>query len=111
MHPADALTRLRTHRNRPDPDLSLTTLLGTEMRKHRNATRAVGGVGQAWAEIVPGELADKAVVVRWRKGILTVRVRDAASMYRINQWLASGGISRLRERSGRAVTRVAFMHA
>jgi Dna[CI] antecedent, DciA len=110
MHPADSLNRLRANRNRPDPDLSLAALLGAEARRHKSATRAAGGVAKAWAEVVPDELADKAVVVRLRRGVLAVRVRDAASMYRLNQWLGSGGIAALRARSGRGISRVAFMH-
>jgi len=111
MHPADALDRLRTHRNAPDPDLSLTALIGKERRRHRSDQRAAGGIGEAWERVVPPALAEKAVVVRCRRGVLTLRVRDASAMYRINQWLASGGLSTLREASGRGITRVAFMHA
>ena len=107
----DPLARLRVHRNRPDPDLSLGDLLGAERRRHANAKRAVGGIGQAWAEVVPDELADKAVVVKCARGVLTVRVLDAGSMYRLNQWLASGGLASVRERSGRGISRVAFLQA
>jgi hypothetical protein len=111
MRPSDSLDRLRSHRNRPDPDMSLAALLGAEARRHKNSARAVGGIEQVWAEVVPAELNDKAVVVRLRRGVLTLRVRDAASMYRLNQWLGGGGIKALRERSGRGITRVAFLHS
>jgi hypothetical protein len=91
MRMSDSLDRLRGHRNRPDPDLSLGALLGAEARKHKSAARAVGGIESAWAEVVPAELLDKAVVVRLRRGVLTLRVRDGASMYRLNQWLGARG--------------------
>lgn len=109
MHPADMLDRLRTYRNRKE-DLSLKSLLGAEMRRQRRAVRAAGGLSDAWDRVVPDELRDKATVIGCRRGVVTVRVRDASAMYRINQWLASGGMAALRDASGRGITRVAFMH-
>lgn len=110
MHPADTLDRLRTYRNKTS-DLTLTSLLGAEARKQRRAVRATGGIGDAWAHVIPDELSDKATVIACRRGVLSVRVRDASAMYRINTWLASGGLTELREASGRGITRVAFLHA
>lgn len=53
--------------------------------------RAVGGAAEAWATIAPDDLRDSAAVVHVKRGVLTLRCRDAAARYRVTGWLRSGG--------------------
>jgi hypothetical protein len=95
--PFDDLARLRKYRAPAKRDLSIG---GEVDRLRKQVTRragALGGLDEAWAEIVPPALAGVCRAQRLTPGgVLTVRATDSSAMYEMDQWVRGGGLGALR---------------
>lgn len=89
------LARLRASRVRPTADRPISVDLTPLEKAIRARHKAVGGVGLAWAQAAPKELADKAAPVSLTRGVLKVRVLDAATAHKMDRWLRQGGLDAL----------------
>lgn len=85
------LERLRERRVRPARDIALTPIVSDESRLLRRTQKALAGIAAAWDQTVPAELAGKAVLVSLSRGVLTVRMRDAAARFALDRFLRGGG--------------------
>ncbi len=66
-------------------------------KQARGGRGRLGGLDEAWGELVPRELAGVCRAVKLTPGgLLTVRADDASVMYEMDQWLRSGGLAVLR---------------
>lgn len=103
LHEIEALRR---HRERPERDV---TIAGTVRGIADGAARAherIGAVVDVWREVVPPELEAHTRITAFRGGVLNAEVDSAAALYRVDRWLRSDGLSRLRERIPGTLTRV-----
>jgi hypothetical protein len=89
------LTRLRQHRIRQTPERPISADLTPLEKALKARHKAVGGVGIAWAQAAPKELAGKAAPVSLTRGVLKVRVLDAATAHKMDRWLRQGGLDAL----------------
>ncbi len=85
------LERLRQRRVKPARDVAMTPIISEEARLLRRTQRSLAGIAAAWDTVVPKELAGKAVLVSLSRGVLTVRVRDAAGRFALDRFLRGGG--------------------
>jgi len=89
------LARLRQNRVRPAADRPISADLTPLEKALRARHKAVGGVGIAWAQAVPKDLSRTASPVSLTRGVLKVRVLDAATAHKMDRWLRSGGLDAL----------------
>jgi hypothetical protein len=104
--PLPDLQKLRGWRNPRERNLSLAPALADLTRDLRRQHKAVGGIGEAWAATVPAEFGRAAELVRLSRGVLTVKVTDAAARFALDRWLRSGGEAALARAPGVSVKRV-----
>ena len=100
------LERFRAGRVARVADLDISAALSARTGEIVRRGRAVGGVGRAWGEVVPGDLAARVLDVRLRRDVVTVRVADAAARYELDRWLRSGGWTALINASPTTIRRV-----
>lgn len=100
------LDRLRSFRNPRPRDLTIGGLVDAERQRAAKQARAVGGIAAAWHDVIPPALAEKTQILRLSRGVLTVRVRDAAAKYTLDRFLRSGGEASLIRRASTGVNRV-----
>jgi hypothetical protein len=100
------LAKLRGWRNPRERDLSIAPALSGLTKELRRHHKAVGGIGEAWAALVPAEVGAQAELVRLARGVLTVRVRDAATRFALDRWLRGGGVAALARAPGVALKSV-----
>lgn len=86
-----SLARLREVRVQKDRNAALAAdidrLRAELVRRHRAGVGASG----AWSCTVPPELSEKCTVLGVFRGVLKVRVRDAATRFALDRFLRSGG--------------------
>ena len=104
--PLPDLKKLRAYRNAPERDLGIGGVARDAAAEVKRQYRAVGGLGEAWSAIVPADLAARAELVRLSRGVLTVRVTDAAARFAIDRFLRSGGEAAIAQASKTAVKRI-----
>ena len=85
------IQRVREARVRPMRDQSLAREMDRALREAALLRRAVGGCADAWSRVVPPPLLDRTSLVGVSKGVLTVRVPDAATRFELDRFLRSGG--------------------
>lgn len=102
----ESLARIRGLRNRPERDLTIGAAVDQVEREVKKLQKATGGVGAAWEELAPANLAGKCRVVGISRGTLTVRVPDAATRYEVDRFLRSGGEAALAARGRVSIKRV-----
>lgn len=103
------LTRLRQLRNRADPDLSLGAPLQNVCRDLERRSRAAGGIGDAWARILPLHLAEAADIVSFTRGVLTIRPANAAIRYQLDCFLRAGGEAELARAARTSIRRIRLL--
>lgn len=103
------LASLREHRVRGERELGLATDVAALRDGIERRERAIGGVSEAWGSVVPAGVGDSAELVGVRRGVLSVRVRDAAARHALDRFLRSGGLDRLIKACPVSLTRVAFV--
>ncbi|MBC7773244.1 MAG: hypothetical protein H7210_12165 [Pyrinomonadaceae bacterium] len=106
-----ALTRTRQDRVKPSRDLSLAEEIDTQARLIRSVQKGIAKVSIAWDQILagsglPDELLARATVKSYRRGVLTIRVRDSTTQYLLARFLRAGGESRLARLAPVVVSRV-----
>lgn len=100
------LERLRQRRVKPARDVALTPIISDESRLLRRTQKALAGIAAAWDQSVPAELAGRTVLVSLARGVLTVRVRDAAARFALDRFLRNGGEQTLIHASSTSVRKV-----
>lgn len=100
------LERFRGSRVVRGANLDISAALSARTGEIARRRRAVGGVGKAWGEVVPAELAARVLDVRLRRDVVTVRVADDAARYELDRWLRSGGWTALINASSTTIRRV-----
>lgn len=103
---SNPLDQLRAWRTKPERDLSLTrefAQLGTLLKRQ---DRSLGGIGSAWAALVPPALRPKTTLISLSRGILTVRVGDAPAKFDLDRWLRCGGELELIRKAPAGLTKV-----
>lgn len=98
--------RLRQARIRPDWDRSLAPEMDRAIREAVALRRATSGCAQAWSTVVPEPLLARTVLEGVARGILTVRVPDAATRFELDRFLRSGGQKRLLTECRTSITKV-----
>jgi hypothetical protein len=88
---AAALERLRAGRNRPERDLSVSGIVASQKKALAKQHRELAGVWASWAAGVPARLLDRTTLVGVSRGVLTVRVADAAARFELDRFLRTGG--------------------
>ena len=53
--------------------------------------KQTGGMGEAWRTVAPDSFRDKARIVSFQRGVLTIETPDAGVRYLVEQWLRAGG--------------------
>lgn len=103
---ADRMERLRALRNRPARDVSIAPIMHAEGRRLEKMRRATGPLAQAWMDVCPSEHLDRTAIVGVRSGVLTIRVADASTRFKLDRLLASGAGRELIRRCPVSVRRV-----
>ena len=86
---------MREARVRPARDLSLAREMDRALREAAALRRSVGGCAAAWASVVPPELLARTALEGVTRGVLAVRVPNAAARFELDRFLRSGGQRRL----------------
>lgn len=97
---------LRRYRVRGERDLSLRAEMDGRARDLKKQERGLGGIAEAWAGVVPPELAERTVLVGVSRGVLTVRAADSVTKWELEVLLRSGGEAELLRRSPVSVRRI-----
>jgi Dna[CI] antecedent, DciA len=91
---------LRQHRAVWTPSWSIADQLAGLASKARQNAQRLGGLGQAWAVVIPENLQARSQPISMKRGQLHVRVADASTQFELDRFLRSGGLSRLIESGG-----------
>ena len=81
-------------------------MLSAQVGAIRRQKRAVGGIGRAWAAVLPDALAEHVETIKVSRGVLTVKATNSAGRYELDRWLRSGGLTALIESATTTVRRV-----
>ncbi len=101
-----AVERLRGFRVRAGRPASIEAEVEAARREAGHRRRAVGGIERAWEEVVPEALRARCALVRFSRGVVTVKAFDGAAMYELDRFLRAGGEARLARVAGAPVRRV-----
>lgn len=86
--------------------------LAEDFQRARQGFEAVARTGvtlqQAWADIAPQRLREAALADRVSRGVLVVRVANAAQQHEAARWLRSGGALQLSRAAGVPIRRWRF---
>lgn len=103
------LQDLQSHRTHPDRAREITSDLAMLRSEIEKRNKSLGGVGDAWAQVVPKDLAHAAEFSGITRGVLSIRVRDAAKRHALDRFLRSGGLEQLIRACPVSLTRVKFV--
>jgi len=103
---AAVIDRLRRTRARREVGVRLDAALAFQDEAIKKLRRRLGSAGAAWSACCPPELADRTRPSGLKSGVLRVGVSDAATRYRVDRWLRSGGLVELQRASGAPLRRV-----
>lgn len=84
------LDNLRQWRNFKAKDVSMDFLNPWFKNEVAKPFKQLGGIGQAWFELVPPEYLAKTKLERLSRGTLTVTVDSSATLYALDRELRSG---------------------
>lgn len=92
--------RARQDRVRPTRDLSLADEIDTQARLIRSVQKGISKAAIAWDQVLagsglPDELLARVMVKSYRRGVLTIRVRDSGTQYLLARFLRAGGEAKL----------------
>jgi hypothetical protein len=106
---AAQLRLLRAHRALPKGrDTGIAGEVRSLMGRLGAAGRGDDAITNAWEELAPPGLRDRARVVSLSRGVLNLRVSDASARFEVDRWLRAGGQARLARACGRGISRVRF---
>lgn len=83
--------RLRQARIRPNWDRSLAPEMVRAIREAVALRRATSGCAEAWTKVIPASILARTALEGISRGVLTVRVPDAATRFELDRFLRSGG--------------------
>jgi hypothetical protein len=109
LPPTFSLKALRGFRNPRERDLTIAAAVGVLQREVEKQHRQVDGAGDAWAEVVPAELAARTALVRLARGVLNVRAADSGARFALDRFLRSGGEQALVRASRGKIKRVKLL--
>ncbi|MCW5777511.1 MAG: DUF721 domain-containing protein [Phycisphaeraceae bacterium] len=101
-----AIVRLQRLRAVREPGVAVGEIARAVAEGLERERRLTGGLAGAWAALCPAELFERSRVVRFTAGVVTVEVADAATRFRVDRWLRSGGRAALQARAGGGIRRV-----
>jgi len=106
-----ALTRTRQLRVKGERNLSVAHEIDEQARLIRSVQRGMTGVSVAWEMLLaqsglPREVGEATRIRSFRRGVLTIQVRDASTKYNLSRFLRSGGEARLAKLAPVALTKV-----
>jgi hypothetical protein len=94
------LKQLRRWRIRREYDISIGASVRDAAARVDEQRKAGRGAGESWEQLVPERVRGRCHVVLVHRGVMTVKVRDAAARFEIDRWLRSGGELELVKRAG-----------
>ena len=100
------LERLKSGRIVWRKDLGISDAVSARVDEIARTRRSVGGIGRAWAAVLPDALAGHVEKISVSRGVLTVRSVDDGGRYELDRWLRSGGRQALIEAATTTVRRV-----
>ncbi len=100
------LSALREHRVTPDRRITITPDVQGAASELKKLERRLGGVAEAWNRVCPPHLVDRTSIESLARGVLTVRVADAAARFELDRALRSGAEQELVRVSPSGVRRV-----
>lgn len=100
------IERLRQARARPSWDNSLAPDMDRAIREAAALRRATSGCAEAWSKVIPPALLARTSLEGTSRGVLTVRVPDAATRFELDRFLRSGGQKQLLTESRTSITKV-----
>jgi predicted nucleic acid-binding Zn ribbon protein len=84
------LDRLRRHRNKPEPDLSMGFLQQQFKQQVEKPYKQLGGLAELWRQLVPEELQAHTRLESFQLGVLRVEVDSSARLYELDRLLRQG---------------------
>ena len=103
------LERLRAFKQAPTPRRELAPFLESAQKSLQKQRRASPQIQAAWDGVVPAELREIASPIGLARGVLRIKVRDAAAVYQLEKFLRGGGEVELVRRCGVAIRSVKLM--
>lgn len=100
------LERLRQHRNRPDPDLSLHFLQKQFKQQVERPHKQLAGLIELWSELVPEALTPHTRLVGLQRGVLQVAVDASPRLYELQALLRAGLERQIVERHRATIRRI-----
>src|SRR5688572_6106479 len=100
------IERLRGFKAPRARNLSLDAILAKEGAELRRSRKGMPGIAEAWATVIPPDLAARTTLVGLKRGVLSVRAADSAVRYELDRLLRSGGEARLCRLTSVALRRV-----
>ncbi len=97
-HPHDddvirRLERLRSRRTRPAAGAALSDDLQETSRRLARSQKKTSGLTAAWERVCPPELLERTSIEGFGRGVLRIRVPDAATRFALDRALR-GGVER-----------------
>lgn len=68
--------------------------------------KRTASIAEAWARVVPDDLASRTSIERLARGVLVVRLGDASARFELDRFLRAGGLEALRAASHAPIARV-----
>lgn len=93
MEPRDlirSIEQLRASRVRPERQVETGPLFRATADEVKKTSRRLGSAGASWAEMCPPDLIGRTAVEGISRGLLTIRVADAASRFQLDRALREG---------------------
>lgn len=84
------LLKVRRWRNPTSRDLSIIAAVGDARAAVERTSRSTSALDRAWGAVAPPELSGRAWPLSCARGVLTIRVSDAAARWEVDRWLRSG---------------------
>jgi len=91
--PFAAVAQIRERRVRARPAQTLEREMDRALADVKRQRRSIAGCAAAWRHAVPPELAERTSLESFARGVLLVRVPDAATRFHLDRFLKAGGWS------------------
>ena len=107
MHqPLQLIQRLQAWRGRKTADLSIASIMESEVEKAAKTHKRLGELIDLWREVLPEALTAHTVLTGFRNGVLQVKVDSSATLFEIDRLLRGGMETELRSRFRGSLSRV-----
>jgi len=92
---AARLAALREHRVTPERRITIAQDVLSTAADLKKLERRLGGVAEAWNRVCPPQHVERTAIESLSRGVLTVRVADAATRFELDRALRSGAEAEL----------------